>query len=57
MNQALYERLVETGRNRTYTTYTDVAPLVNLNMEIASDRERMSLLLEEIARFVKWDAL
>lgn len=51
MNQALYERLVETARNRTYTTYTDVAPLVSLDMEIAGDRDRMSLLLEEIARF------
>jgi hypothetical protein len=51
MDHTLYDRLVDIARKRTYTTYTDVAPLVGLDMEIAADREHMSLLLTEIARF------
>jgi hypothetical protein len=51
MNKVMYDRLAEIAQRRGYTTYADVAPLVGLDMEIDADRNQMSILLEEIARF------
>lgn len=50
MNTDLYNRLIEIAKNRDYTTYADVAPLVNLDMGIGADRDKISKILEEIAR-------
>jgi hypothetical protein len=52
MNQQIYERLLSVARdgNRGYTTYGEISPLANLDMENPADRDTMSKLLEEIAR-------
>ena len=48
MHTGIYNRLVELARDRRLTTYSDIAPLAGLSMEIDEDRERMSQLLGEI---------
>ena len=51
MNQTLYERLLEVARAGEVTRYSDVAPLVGLDMARESDRGRMGELLDEISSF------
>ena len=52
MNQKIYERLLSVARdqNRGYTTYSEISPLADLDMENPADRDTMSRLLEQIAR-------
>jgi hypothetical protein len=50
MNQALYERLCEVARRGGITRYSEVAPVVGLDMANPDDRDRMSFLLDEISR-------
>jgi hypothetical protein len=52
MNQQIYERLLSVARdrNRGYTTYSEISPLAGLDMENPADRDKMSRLLEEIAK-------
>jgi hypothetical protein len=50
MNQALYERLCDVARRGQVTRYSEVAPLVGLDMSDAEDRDRISVLLDEISR-------
>ena len=49
MHQAIYERLQAVARAEDITYYSDIAPLANLDMDLDTDRERISELLREIA--------
>lgn len=51
MHQQIYDALVQLARNKQLTSYSDIAPLAGLDMNVEADRQRISLLLEEIARF------
>jgi hypothetical protein len=51
MNQEIYEALVSLARTRQLTSYSDIAPLANLDMSVEADRDAMSFILEDIARF------
>jgi hypothetical protein len=48
MHMGIYNRLVELARAQQLTTYSDIAPLAGLSMEVEQDRERISQLLGEI---------
>ena len=50
MHKEIYDRLREVARNQTYTTYTDIALFANLDMSVVADRDKISGLLEDIAR-------
>jgi len=50
MNEQIYQALLEIARRRELTTYSDIAPLAGLNMDIDTDRDAMSDILEAIAR-------
>lgn len=50
MNQVLYERLGEIARRGGVTRYSEVAPLVGLDMTNPEHRDRMSGLLDQISR-------
>lgn len=49
MNQALYDRLKDVARSGQIAYYSDVAPLVNLDMSQPPDREEIGRLLGEIS--------
>jgi len=51
MNQVLYDRLLETARSGRVTSYSDVAPLVGLDMSCENDRTRIGDLLDDISSF------
>lgn len=51
MNQVLYDRLLGIARAGDVTRYSDVAPLVGLDMSRENDRARMGELLDEISSF------
>jgi hypothetical protein len=51
MDHALYNRLLEIARAGEVTRYSDVAPLVGLDMSRDNDRARMGELLDEISSF------
>jgi len=50
MHRPIYNRLLELARAHPgrLTTYSDIAPLADLTMDVEEDREKMSRLLEEI---------
>ena len=48
MNPAVYDRLLDLARNRRLTTYSDIAPLAGLTMDVEADREAISEILGEI---------
>lgn len=50
MNQALYERLCGVARRGQVTRYSEIAPLLDLDMADAEDRSQISVLLDEISR-------
>ena len=50
MNQALYEQLCEIARRGSVTRYSEVAPLVGLDMSNPEHRDRMSAVLDQIPR-------
>lgn len=49
MNKILYDELLRLARNKTLAAYSDVAPLINLSMEIEQHRDEIAKLLGEIA--------
>ncbi len=49
MNAKIYDRLKAIARDRSSTTYADIAPPAGLDMSLHSDRGEMSRLLGEIA--------
>lgn len=50
MNQQIYEFLGAIARNSGLCTYSDVAPIVDLNLENDADRETLSGYLAEICQ-------
>ena len=51
MDQALYDRLLQVARSGEVTHYSDVAPLLGLDMSRESDRARIGELLDEVSSF------
>lgn len=49
MNETLYNELVRLARSRDLAAYSDVAPLVGLDMANEEDRNEIARLLGEIA--------
>ncbi len=49
MNQILYNELTRLARANLLTTYSDVAPLVDLSMDNEEDRNQIAEMLGEIA--------
>lgn len=50
MNQILYARLCDVARRGDITRYSEVAPLVGLDMANPDHRDQMSVMLDEISR-------
>lgn len=50
MNHILYEKLIHLAKNERIAAYSEVAPLLNLRMEIEEDRDKIAELLGEIAQ-------
>lgn len=50
MHMSVYNRLIELARSERLTTYSDIAPLAGLSMDIDEDREQISQILSEIAQ-------
>ena len=51
MNEAIYNRLLEVARAGEYITYSDIAPLADLDMTLDADRHEIGRLLGEISTF------
>jgi hypothetical protein len=51
VDRILYEKLVALAESKTLAAYSDVAPLIGLDMAREADREEMTSKLAEIARF------
>jgi len=49
MNQVLYDELVQLAKAKKLVAYSDVSPLVGLDMSKLEDREEIARLLGEIA--------
>ena len=49
MNQKLYEELVSVAKKGDSVTYSDVAPIADLDMDNPSDRDEIGRLLGEIS--------
>lgn len=48
MHTGIYLQLIELARAQRLTTYSDIAPLAGLSMNVEQDRGRISQLLGEI---------
>jgi len=51
MDARLYRRLQHAAANEQIVTYSEVAPLVGLDMNLPDDRAKISALLDEISGF------
>lgn len=51
MDPILYKHLVRLAKNKMIAAYSEVAPLLNLSMEIEEHREKIAELLGEIAQY------
>ena len=49
INQPIYERLIEIPRNGDLITYSEIAPLANLNMDNPDDRSKIAHILGDIS--------
>jgi hypothetical protein len=57
MHAEIFAELQRVARRRRLTTYSDIAPLAGLDMDVDVDRDRMSAILEEIARHQEEEGL
>jgi hypothetical protein len=48
MNQDLYEKLKEVARSRSVITYSDLAPLVNVDIKTSQGRREIGRLIAEV---------
>ena len=48
MNQALYEKLKEVARSRSLITYSDIAPLVGVDIRTSPGRREIGRLIAEV---------
>lgn len=51
MHQQIYDKLKAIARAGDITTYSDIAPLANLDMSKQDDRNRIAQILGEISTF------
>jgi len=51
IHQQIYERLIEVARCGELITYSEIAPLADLNLESAGDRKKISDILGEISTY------
>jgi hypothetical protein len=51
MNQTLYDKLVDLAKTDDLAAYSNVAPLIGLDMANDADRDEIAIKLGEIARF------
>lgn len=51
MHEQIYAKLLELARGRRLASYSEIAPLADLDMSDETDRKTMSILLEEIVRY------
>jgi len=51
MHQAIYEQLKSVAQQGNVTTYSDIAPLANLDMGNQADRNKIGEILGEISTF------
>lgn len=51
MDNAIYQRLVETAKQGGTVSYSQIAPLAGLDMSNPADRTRMGDILDEISRY------
>ena len=49
MEDAIYEQIKAIARSKSTTYYSDIAPLANLDMSSAHDRDQMAHILGEIS--------
>ena len=50
MHEPIYEELKRVARAQTLTTYAAIAPMADLDMSLAEDRNRIAVILDEISR-------
>lgn len=50
MHEAIYERLKQVARQRDTITYSEIAPMADLDMAVPQDRNRIAEILDEISR-------
>ena len=50
MHQEIYEELKRVAREEKTITYSEIAPLAGLDMELAEDRNSIAEILDEISR-------
>ncbi len=51
IHQLIYQRLKEVAKNGDLITYGEIAPLANLNMESADDRNKIAHILGDISTY------
>jgi hypothetical protein len=51
MNEPLYQKLKEVAFSGQVTYYSDIAPIVGLDMSHPEDRNKISVLLDDISTF------
>jgi hypothetical protein len=51
VNMLIYDRLTQLAKGEKLTTYGEIAPIVGLSMDNEPDRDSMSRLLAEVARY------
>jgi hypothetical protein len=51
MDQILYDKLLQLAKDKKLAAYSEVAPLINLDMSLDSDREKIAIKLGEIASY------
>ena len=49
MNKEIYKKLQEVAKSGNVTNYSDIAPLANLDMSNPDDRNKISVILDEIS--------
>ena len=47
--EIIYQRIIQVAKSGSITHYSDIAPLVGLNMELPADRNVMSNILDKIS--------
>ena len=48
--EIIYQEIIQVAKNESLTHYSDIGPLVGLNMESPADRNVMSNILDKISK-------
>jgi len=49
MHEAIYNKLIKVAKAEVTITYSEIAPLANLNMDDPVDRNKIAVILDEIS--------